>query len=195
MPVDSILTWLMVFLRAVGVMYLLPMMGGRAPPIMLRLGMALGLAVIVSGIVPPTHIPYELGPLALGAAGEVAVGLVLGFVAQLAFSGVELAGRVISSEVGFSAAHGMSAPELASEPLAAFLGAFAIVIFFLAGMLIVGLLTSLFQAVTGVQEATLTFAPKLIAFAGLSLLLAPWLLHSLTEYTVGIFMRMAGAGH
>jgi flagellar biosynthesis protein FliQ len=46
-----------------------------------------------------------------------------------------------------------------------------------------------------VQEATLTFAPKLIAFSCVSLLLAPWLLHSLTEYTVAIFARMTAMAH
>ena len=66
---------------------------------------------------------------------------------------------------------------------------------FLITMLVVGLLTSLFQSVTGVQEATLTFAPKLIAFTGVAILLAPWLLHSLTEYTVAIFARMTAMAH
>src|ERR1700678_1995154 len=104
MPVDSILTWLLVFLRAVGVMFLLPMMGGRAPPIMTRLAMALGLATLLSGIVPPAHLSYDLRALVPAAAGEVLLGLALGFVAQLAFAGVELGGRIMSSEVGLSPA-------------------------------------------------------------------------------------------
>jgi flagellar biosynthetic protein FliQ len=66
---------------------------------------------------------------------------------------------------------------------------------FLVAMLVVGLLTSLFQAVTGLQEQTLTFAPKLIAFAALSLLLAPWLLRSISEFTISIFGRMATLAH
>ncbi len=66
---------------------------------------------------------------------------------------------------------------------------------FLIVMLVVGLLTSLFQSVTSMQEATLTFAPKLVALAGLSLLLAPWLLRTLTEFTISILTRMATLGH
>ena len=66
---------------------------------------------------------------------------------------------------------------------------------FLIAMLVVGLLTSLFQAVTGLQEQTLTFAPKLIAFAALSLLLAPWLLRSVSEFTISIISRMATLAH
>ena len=46
-------------------------------------------------------------------------------------------------------------------------------------MLVVGLATSLFQSVTGVQESTLTFAPEADRVLRVSgLLLAPWLLHS-----------------
>ena len=66
---------------------------------------------------------------------------------------------------------------------------------FLLTMLVVGLLTSLFQAVTSVQEQTVTFAPKLVALSALALLLAPWLLRSLSEYTVTIFARMATLAH
>jgi flagellar biosynthetic protein FliQ len=66
---------------------------------------------------------------------------------------------------------------------------------FLLAMLVVGLITSLFQSVTSIQEPTLTFAPKLLTFAGLSLLLAPWLLRSMGEFTISMFARMVGLAH
>jgi flagellar biosynthetic protein FliQ len=66
---------------------------------------------------------------------------------------------------------------------------------FLMAMLVVGLLTSLFQSITSVQEPTLTFAPKLLTFAGLSLLLAPWLLRMMGEFTINMFARMAMLSH
>jgi flagellar biosynthetic protein FliQ len=66
---------------------------------------------------------------------------------------------------------------------------------FLIVMLVVGLAASLFQSVTSMQENTLTFAPKLLALAGLSILLAPWLLRSLTEFALSIFARMPGLAH
>lgn len=66
---------------------------------------------------------------------------------------------------------------------------------FLLTMLVVGLLASLFQSITSMQENTLTFAPKLLAFAGLSIILAPWLLRSLTEFTLTIFTRMPTLAH
>lgn len=61
---------------------------------------------------------------------------------------------------------------------------------FLGTLLVVGLIASLFQSVTSMQESTLTFAPKLVALATLAVVMAPWLLRSLTEFTLTIFARM-----
>lgn len=66
---------------------------------------------------------------------------------------------------------------------------------FLAVMLVVGLVASLIQSVTSMQEQTLTFIPKLLAMAGALLLLTPWLLRSLSEYTITTIARMGTLGH
>jgi len=65
---------------------------------------------------------------------------------------------------------------------------------FLLLMLTVGLITSLVQSVTSIQEQTLTFAPKLLALAGLLIVLSPWLLRSVSEFAVMCFTRMGTAG-
>lgn len=62
---------------------------------------------------------------------------------------------------------------------------------FLIVTLIVGLTTSLLQSVTSIQEQTLTFAPKLIGVGGLLMLLAPWLLRTLSEFTTTMIARIA----
>ncbi len=66
---------------------------------------------------------------------------------------------------------------------------------FLGIMLVVGLVASLIQSVTSMQEQTLTFIPKLLAMAGALLLLTPWLLRSLSEYTITTIARMGTLGH
>ena len=87
-------------------------------------------------------------------------------------------------------------PELAVDLFkSTILFALYIVAPFLITMLVVGLITSLFQAVTSLQEQTVTFAPKLLALSALAILLAPWLLRSLSEYTITIFARMATLAH
>ena len=66
---------------------------------------------------------------------------------------------------------------------------------FLIATLVVGLVASLIQSVTSMQEQTLTFVPKLVALGGRMLLLAPWLLRSLSEFTGMTIARMGGIGH
>jgi len=66
---------------------------------------------------------------------------------------------------------------------------------FLGTLLVVGLIASLFQSVTSMQENTLTFAPKLVMTATVAVLLAPWLIRSLAEFALSIFGRMASLAH
>jgi flagellar biosynthesis protein FliQ len=66
---------------------------------------------------------------------------------------------------------------------------------FLILALVVGLIMSLIQSVTSMQEQTLTFVPKLIGLAALMLILTPWLLRSLSEFTITIITRMGSLGH
>ena len=49
-------------------------------------------------------------------------------------------------------------------------------------VLAVGLLVSLFQAVTQIHEATLAFVPKLIAAVAVFAMAGPWMLNMLVEY-------------
>ncbi len=52
--------------------------------------------------------------------------------------------------------------------------------------LVVGLIISIFQAVTSIQEMTLTFIPKILAvFLGL-LFLAPWMLEKIMTFTTNV---------
>ncbi len=62
---------------------------------------------------------------------------------------------------------------------------------FLAVALVVGLFTSILQSVTSIQEQTLAFAPKLIAMSVLIVFLGPWLLRSLTEFTIQVISKMS----
>ena len=56
--------------------------------------------------------------------------------------------------------------------------------------LVVGILVSLLQAATQIQEMTLTFVPKIVSiFIGL-LLLLPWIMHQLTGFTKEIINNL-----
>jgi flagellar biosynthetic protein FliQ len=56
--------------------------------------------------------------------------------------------------------------------------------------MVVGLAISLFQAVTTIHEQTLTFVPKALAIVGVIVLLLPWILRSLIEFTTAVIEKM-----
>lgn len=60
----------------------------------------------------------------------------------------------------------------------------------LATALIVGLLVSMFQAVTQLQEQTLTFIPKLLVIATVFVLALPWALNRLVEYLATVIRSL-----
>ena len=62
----------------------------------------------------------------------------------------------------------------------------------LVSSLLIGLLISLFQAVTQINEATLTFLPKILT-AGLALaFFLPWMLSVIIGFASRLFMNLAG---
>mgnify|MGYP003350152360 CR=1 FL=1 len=65
----------------------------------------------------------------------------------------------------------------------------------LAVSLLVGLIVSVFQAVTNIQEQTLSFAPRILALAGLFVVTMPWLLQMSIYFTVQMFWKASQAGH
>jgi flagellar biosynthetic protein FliR len=133
MAPDLLFTWVMVFFRSLGIVILIPQMAGHSPPVTVRIGLGMCLATLLTGIVPPAHFPASGWGLISATAGEVGLGLAMGFIGQLGFQAVELAGRIASSEIGLSGAPGLNTPQISSEPLAGFLSAFGVIIFFLFG--------------------------------------------------------------
>ncbi|KAB2889478.1 MAG: flagellar biosynthesis protein FliQ [Desulfobulbaceae bacterium] len=60
----------------------------------------------------------------------------------------------------------------------------------LAGM-IIGLLVSIFQAATQINEQTLTFVPKIVAVFLTMLIFGSWIIRILSQFTIGLFDTMA----
>ena len=61
----------------------------------------------------------------------------------------------------------------------------------LLSTLVVGLLVSVFQALTQINEATLTFVPKMIVIAIVLVLIGPWMMDLMKTYTINLFDSMA----
>ena len=60
----------------------------------------------------------------------------------------------------------------------------------LLGALIMGILVSIFQAVTQINEQTLSFIPKILVIVGAMVIFAPWMRDTLTTYTRDLILSI-----
>lgn len=60
----------------------------------------------------------------------------------------------------------------------------------LIGALVTGLIVSVFQAITQINEATLSFIPKMIAVALIAIIAGPWMLDTMKGFTVEVFQSV-----
>lgn len=60
----------------------------------------------------------------------------------------------------------------------------------LLASLVVGVVISIVQIVTAIQDATLSFVPRMLVMFVVFLLVFPWMLNFLTSYTVQLFTHM-----
>jgi flagellar biosynthesis protein FliQ len=72
--------------------------------------------------------------------------------------------------------------------------AFILVSPIMAAAIVIGLVVSLIQTVTSIQEQTLSFVPKLIGVGAVVVILSGWMLKTLVEFTIQMFQRMAEIG-
>jgi flagellar biosynthesis protein FliQ len=60
--------------------------------------------------------------------------------------------------------------------------------------LVVGLLVSIFQAVTQLQEPTLTFIPKILAVVVVIVVAGPWMMNTMLGFTIDLWAGIPASG-
>lgn len=80
--------------------------------------------------------------------------------------------------------------ELIAIAIDTFKTAFYISFPMLMGGLIAGLVISIFQATTQINEMTLSFVPKIIVVAIIIVLLMPWMTNMMIDFTVRLFEKI-----
>ena len=60
--------------------------------------------------------------------------------------------------------------------------------------LVIGLIISIFQAATQINEQTMTFVPKIVAVFVTLLIFGPWIMELLITFTTGMLSQMATVG-
>jgi flagellar biosynthetic protein FliQ len=64
----------------------------------------------------------------------------------------------------------------------------------LIAALVIGLIISIFQAATQINEQTMTFIPKIVAVFVTLLIFGPWMMELLVTFTTGIITQIATVG-
>src|ERR1700722_16840552 len=94
--------WMMVFLRVSAMLSVFPVFSASNFPVQLRLALGGLLAVLISPALPHTLPAHDLWGLVGVMAIEVGVGLLFGFASRMIFYALDMAGAIISSEIGLS---------------------------------------------------------------------------------------------
>jgi flagellar biosynthetic protein FliR len=122
--------WLMVFLRASSMLAVFPIFSSRNFPVQLRLALGGLLAGMVATTMPANAVQAaDFWGLAGQMAVEVGLGLLIGFVGRMVFFMLEIAGSIISTEIGLSMAPGFNPLDDMTMP------ATATLLYYLAAML------------------------------------------------------------
>lgn len=127
--------WLFVMTRIGAAMLAAPIFGSGSVPVQLRVGLTGAIAALVCGwtdVAAPPAILSAAGLLSL--AGEVLIGLSLGFVLQIAFAAPTIAAEVIGGAMGMSLATSVDPNSGAQSPaLGQYYGIVLTLVFFALG--------------------------------------------------------------
>ncbi len=93
----------LVLVRMSGIILTMPVLGASTIPAYARIGLTAIIAYIVYMVaaLPPVDMGMPMGRFTLMLAGELAIGLTIGFASQLIFSAVQFAGQLIGFQIGF----------------------------------------------------------------------------------------------
>ena len=102
---DQAPVFALVLFRVAGIVVLAPLLGSMAIPVKVKVMMALMISMAVFPLVPPiAFIPNSLMSLAMAVAGEMLIGITMGFVLSLLFVGVQFGAEMISYQMGLAMA-------------------------------------------------------------------------------------------
>lgn len=160
---------LLIFLRVLGLFTSAPVLSNRLVPIQMRIAIAFGVAMIVSPLFQDPAMPETLIGLVPAAVKEVLVGLIMGFVASLVFSAVQLAGQILDVTMGISIMNVLDPTTMTQMPLLGnLLYITGLLVFFAVGghqMLIMALMDSYALVPLGTATFTSTVAEFMVGLA------------------------------
>jgi flagellar biosynthesis protein FliR len=102
--VAEVIRFTIVLSRVGGIMVFAPFFSSRSIPYQIRVALSLMITVMLVPALPLGKIPANLGAGQVLSVilGEVAVGMLMGLIANFIFAGLQVAGQIISFQMGFS---------------------------------------------------------------------------------------------
>jgi flagellar biosynthesis protein FliR len=101
MTYEQIHYWMLAFIRAGGLLSLAPVFSGKSIPVVIRVAIAAFLGYSAGGFMQATMpLPGDVITLIFGATHELVIGLLMGLGVRLIFYAIELAGQIMSTEMG-----------------------------------------------------------------------------------------------
>ncbi|HUA07847.1 MAG TPA: flagellar biosynthetic protein FliR [Candidatus Acidoferrales bacterium] len=98
-------TFLFIFLRVTSMLMLFPVFSSAQIPQQVRLGLGALIAFIIYRFMPAPHLTGGAFELIVGCAAQIFIGVIVGFVGSLAFTGIQFAGELIDLQIGFAIAN------------------------------------------------------------------------------------------
>ena len=134
--VGEIVVWVLVFLRTGAFFLGIPLFAGKMIPVKIRIAFGILLSLLINPLVPANlEIADHFAGMIIISINEVCIGLLLAMTVRMLFFAVELAGHLISYEIGLMASSSVN-PLLGSSDstITTLLYYFSLLIFFITGM-------------------------------------------------------------
>lgn len=96
--------FLLVLFRVMGVFAFVPVFSNSAIPINVKALLGVAIALCIFPIVPHRQLPPDLISVTVGILSELSVGMLLGIVTNLVFTGIQLGAHMLSQQMGLSMA-------------------------------------------------------------------------------------------
>ncbi len=133
---QEIVVWVLVFLRTGAFFLGIPLFAGKMIPKKIRTAFALMFALLINPLVPADlELANHFAGAILLALNEMCIGLLLAMTVRMVFFAVELAGHLISYEIGLMASNSVN-PLLGSTDatITTLLYYFSLLLFFVSGV-------------------------------------------------------------
>ena len=120
-PMAELQVFFLIFLRVGAILMSMPILKSKSIPVLFKMGLALTASILLFPLIERTAftVPRHLGGFAVGAIGEILLGISIGMAINLIFIGLQMAGQISGYQMGLALARVMDPAAGQQVPLLA----------------------------------------------------------------------------